>query len=107
MLQDRNSGPAGEAFSEKEGAPGSGGHTHHPQVCLLGSDPESHRFYVNTAHGENRIPATPDHRTFGRLRALTCLMLFSSSEDRKEGKNNTSGTFDYWTGYTRHWRRRG
>jgi UDP-2,3-diacylglucosamine pyrophosphatase LpxH len=82
------------------------GHTHHPQVCLLGSDPESDRFYVNTGTWRNRIPATPEDRTFGRLQALTCLMLFSSAEDRKEGKEDTFGTFDYWTGYTRHWRRR-
>jgi UDP-2,3-diacylglucosamine pyrophosphatase LpxH len=82
------------------------GHTHHPQVCLLSADPESDRFYVNTGTWRNRIPATPDDRTFGRLQALTCLMLFSSSEDRKEGKDDTSGTFDYWTGYTRHWNRR-
>jgi len=82
------------------------GHTHQPQVCLLRSDPESDRFYVNTGTWRNRIPATPDDRTFGRLQALTCVMLFSSSEDQKEGRHDTFGTFDYWNGYTRHWMRR-
>ena len=77
------------------------GHTHHPQVSLIASDPESDRFYINTGTWRNRIPSTPDHRTFGRVKALTYLMLFSSKEDGKSGKGN-HGTFDYWTGYTRH-----
>ncbi|MGC2697124.1 MAG: hypothetical protein WA738_15165 [Candidatus Angelobacter sp.] len=82
------------------------GHTHNPQVCLLQADPESDRFYVNTGTWRSRIPATPDDRTFGRLQALTCVMLFASSEDQKEGRHDTLGTFDYWNGYTRHFMRR-
>jgi UDP-2,3-diacylglucosamine pyrophosphatase LpxH len=77
------------------------GHTHHPQLCLIGSDPEADRFYINTGTWRNRIPSTPDERTFGRIKALTYVMLFSSAEDRRIG-NKTLGTFDYWTGYTQH-----
>src|SRR5258708_39035453 len=40
-------------------------------------------------------------RLFCRTR-LACLMLFSPSVDRKEGKDKL-GTFDYRAGYTRHW----
>jgi predicted phosphodiesterase len=77
------------------------GHTHEPQLCLIGSDPEADRFYINTGTWRNRIPSTPDERTFGRIQALTYVMLFSSAEDNRLG-NKTRGTFDYWTGYTQH-----
>jgi UDP-2,3-diacylglucosamine pyrophosphatase LpxH len=77
------------------------GHTHQPQICLIGSDSQADRFYINTGTWRNRIPTTPDERTFGSIKALTYVMLFSSAEDRKLG-NQTLGTFDYWTGYTQH-----
>lgn len=77
------------------------GHTHEPQLCLIGSDPDADRFYINTGTWRNRIPSTPDERTFGRVKALTYVMLFSSAEDNRLG-NETLGTFDYWTGSTQH-----
>lgn len=77
------------------------GHTHNPEVCLIGCDKESDRFYINTGTWRNRIPSTPDQRMFGRMKALTYVMLFSSKEDSKLS-NDTFGTFDYWTGCTRH-----
>lgn len=77
------------------------GHTHQPEVCLIAADPKSDRFYLNTGTWRNRIPATPDERTFGRIRTLTYVMLFSSNEDHGGGQH-TSGAFDYWTGYNRH-----
>jgi hypothetical protein len=77
------------------------GHTHDPQLCLIGSDPEADRFYINTGTWRNRIPSTPNERTFGRIKALTYAILFSSAEDNRLG-NETLGTFDYWTGYTQH-----
>lgn len=77
------------------------GHTHQPELCLIGSDPEADRFYINTGTWRSRIPSTPDGRTFGRIEALTYVMLFSSAEDSRLG-NKTLGTFDYWTGYTQH-----
>jgi len=77
------------------------GHTHEPQLCLIASDPDTDRFYINTGTWRNRIPSTPDERTFGRVKALTYVMLFSSAEDSRLG-NKTLGTFDYWTGATQH-----
>lgn len=77
------------------------GHTHNPELCLVASDAESDRFYIDTGTWRNRIPSTPDERTFGRLRTLTYLMLFSSAEDR-EGAS--LGEFDYWTGSSRHFK---
>ncbi|HZQ17526.1 MAG TPA: metallophosphoesterase [Terriglobales bacterium] len=77
------------------------GHTHNPEVCLIDSDQKTDRFYINTGTWRNRIPSTPDQRTFGRMKALTYVMLFSSKEDSRINRE-TSGTFDYWTGYTQH-----
>ena len=77
------------------------GHTHDPQLCLIGSDPQADRFYINTGTWRNCIPCSPDERTFGRIKALTYVMLFSSAEDHRLG-DQTLGTFDYWTGYTQH-----
>ena len=75
------------------------GHTHVPAVELIASDENADRFYINSGTWRNRIPSTPDRRTFGRIDALTYVMLLSAEED-PEGQ---FGTFDYWTGYTRHW----
>ena len=78
------------------------GHTHSPQLSLIKADPESDRFYINTGTWRNSIPSTPDGRTFGLIKALTYVMLFSAKEDLK-GPGRQFGSFDYWTGYTRHW----
>jgi UDP-2,3-diacylglucosamine pyrophosphatase LpxH len=82
------------------------GHTHSPQVSLIKADPVSDRFYVNTGTWRNSIPSTPDGRTFGLMKALTYVMLFSAKEDPK-GAGRQFGSFDYWTGYTRHWTNQG
>jgi UDP-2,3-diacylglucosamine pyrophosphatase LpxH len=80
------------------------GHTHTPEVCLIGSDRGGDRFYINTGTWRYRIPSSADRRTFGRLQALTYVMLFGRDEDPKDGAERV-GSFDYWTGYTRHWLR--
>jgi len=90
-----------ELFAQKAVRLVVAGHTHQPDLCLIGSDPEADRFYINTGTWRNRIPSTPDERRFGRIKALTYVMLFSSAEDNRLG-NKTLGTFDYWTGYTQH-----
>jgi len=74
------------------------GHTHAPEVCLIKSDESGDRFYINTGTWRNVIPATPDGRTFGRLRALTYVTLYSKSEH-----DNGCSSFDYWTGFTKDW----
>ena len=60
------------------------------------------RFYINTGTWRNSIPSTPNGRTFGLIKTLTYVMLFSAKEDPK-GPGRQFGSFDYWTGYTRHW----
>ena len=78
------------------------GHTHSPQVSLIKADRVADRFYINTGTWRNSIPSTPDGRTFGLIKALTYVMLFSGKEDPK-GPGRQFGSVDYWTGYTRHW----
>lgn len=74
------------------------GHTHTPEVCLIKSDQSGDRFYINTGTWRDVIPATPDRRTFGRMRALTYVTLYSKSE-----QDDRSNSFDYWTGFTKDW----
>ncbi len=78
------------------------GHTHTPYVSLIRSDKQSDRFYLNTGTWRDQIPSTPDQRNFGRLKALTYAMLFTSEEE-EPGRQTELGSFDYWTGYTREW----
>ena len=74
------------------------GHTHFPEVCMIKSDKEGDRFYINTGTWRDVIPSTPDGRTFGRLRALTYVTLYSKSEQEE-----SCNSFDYWTGFTKDW----
>ena len=74
------------------------GHTHAPEVCLIKSDESGDRFYINTGTWRDVIPSTPDRRTFGRLRALTYVTLYSKSE-----QDDSCNSFDYWTGFTKDW----
>jgi UDP-2,3-diacylglucosamine pyrophosphatase LpxH len=78
------------------------GHTHAPEVTLLKADQTGDRFYINTGTWRSVIPATPDRRTFGRMRSLTYVMLFAQREQaERDGKKTNS--FDYWNGFTRDW----
>ncbi len=99
--------PGPEIFAQREQAIQSGevrlvlaGHTHTPQVSLAAADPDSDRFYINTGTWRDSIPSTPDRRTFGRLKTLTYVTLYSSAEEQGNSKH---GSFDSWTGYTKQW----
>jgi len=74
------------------------GHTHTPEVCLLATDGDDERYYVNTGTWRSRIPSTADERSFGRVDALTYVQVLAPHE-RREGE----GSFSYWTGVTRDW----
>lgn len=73
------------------------GHTHAPEVCLVKSDEHGDSFYINTGTWRDVIPSTPDGRTFGRIRALTYVVLYAKTEQ------TGSNSFDYWTGLTKDW----
>ncbi len=78
------------------------GHTHAPFVTLLKSDASGDRFYINTGTWRDVIPSTPDRKTFGRMRALTYVMLFARREQSEREAERTN-SFDYWNGFTRDW----
>jgi hypothetical protein len=68
----------------------------------LKADRSGDRFYINSGTWRSVIPSTPDQRTFGRMRALTYVLLFARREqEKRDGKRTNS--FDYWTGFTRDW----
>ncbi len=80
------------------------GHTHSPKVSLIAADAQEQRFYINTGTWRTSIPATLNRRTFGSMKALTYVMLFGTKEDPNGANSGAElGSFDYWTGYTRHW----
>ncbi len=83
------------------------GHTHSPRVSLMGEGAHDAQFYINTGTWRTSIPATRDRRMFGNMKALTYVMLFGANEDPDRAGGAELGSFDYWTGYTRHWIRRG
>ena len=52
------------------------GHTHFPEVTLISAEEDDQRYYINTGTWRNVIPATKDYDAFGRLKALTKVMVF-------------------------------
>lgn len=97
------------------------GHTHNPEVQLAAVDEANgERYYVDTGTWRNRVPATPDGKAFGHLKALTYVSVYASDEDPpstvpdarekpEEGAAAPAGqpparvfSFDYWSGFTQH-----
>jgi len=56
------------------------GHTHFSEVSLLSAKKEDERYYINTGTWRNVIPATKNFKDFGRLKALTKVMVFLPGE---------------------------
>lgn len=73
------------------------GHTHFSEVSLLSAKKQDERYYINTGTWRNVIPATKNFKDFGRLKALTKVMVFLPSEademepDREWGFHYMSG----------------
>lgn len=95
-------------FAAKEPALRSGraryviaGHTHNPAVELAVADGDGGRYYVDTGTWRNRIPVAPESTGFGRLKALTYVIVYGPEEDPGETDGGASlGSFDYWSGFT-------
>lgn len=84
------------------------GHTHHPATELILSDEEIERYYIDTGTWRNQVPATPKFDAFGRLKALTYVVIYNSEEDKGTGKNRVEDKFasiDFWSGVTQRWKR--
>jgi len=56
------------------------GHTHFSEVSLLSAKNQEERYYINTGTWRNVIPATKNFKDFGRLKALTKVMVFLPKE---------------------------
>jgi UDP-2,3-diacylglucosamine pyrophosphatase LpxH len=81
------------------------GHTHDPQVALLDRAANAERYYIDTGTWRNRVPATPDAKEFGRLKALTYVVAYGNDEDLGKAPTPVGKlwSFDYWSGFTQHW----
>ncbi|HEX6387583.1 MAG TPA: metallophosphoesterase [Anaerolineae bacterium] len=80
------------------------GHTHRPKVELIGHPPAGEQYYVDTGTWRRRIPATPDFKSFGRIKSLTYAVLYGPEEDL--GHPPVPGklaSLDYWSGVTQRW----
>jgi hypothetical protein len=83
------------------------GHTHEPQVALLGSRGDVQQYYIDTGTWRTRIPSTPNERAFGRLKALTYVVAYGTNENRTRLAAQPGAvkiwSFDYWSGFTQWW----
>ena len=57
-----------------------GGHTHFPEVALISAIGGDQRYYINTGTWRNVIPATRSFKGFGRLDAMTKLIVYPPHE---------------------------
>jgi UDP-2,3-diacylglucosamine pyrophosphatase LpxH len=73
------------------------GHSHFSEVSLISAKNEDEQYYINTGTWRNVIPATKNFKDFGRLKALTKVMVFLpwESETLDEGR---SWAFHYMSG---------
>lgn len=73
------------------------GHTHFSELSLLSAKKEDEKYYINTGTWRNVIPATKNFKDFGRLKALTKVMVFLPGEaDEIEPAHNWG--FHYMSG---------
>jgi predicted phosphodiesterase len=80
-----------------------GGHTHTPAVELIAADRMGERYYIDSGTWRNRVPATPDFKAFGRLKALTYVMLYGPDEDLGTEERPKLSSVDFWSGVTQRW----
>lgn len=73
------------------------GHTHFAEVSLLSAKSGDERYYLNTGTWRNVIPATNKYEDFGRLKALTKLMIFYPME-KTEPIDGHNWAFHYLSG---------
>jgi UDP-2,3-diacylglucosamine pyrophosphatase LpxH len=80
------------------------GHTHEPQVAYLGADRQVEQYFVDTGTWRNRLLAQSDQTAFGRVKALTYVVVYASDEDPNHIAVTTKNeSFDYWSGFTQRW----
>jgi len=73
------------------------GHTHFPEVSLISAKNKGEQYYINTGTWRNVIPATRKFKHFGRLKALTKVIIFYPHEKEK-CLNDNDWAFHYLSG---------
>jgi hypothetical protein len=103
--------PGAKRFAAREEAIRSGdfkfiiaGHTHAPATELIASDGHGERYYIDTGTWRNRIPATPDFKSFGRLKTLSYVIVYGPDEDHGcSQEDDKLASVDFWSGITQRW----
>lgn len=73
------------------------GHSHFSELALLSSNNGDERYYINSGTWRNYIPATKYYDHFGRLKALTKVIVFYPME-RDQQVNGRDWAFHYLSG---------
>lgn len=73
------------------------GHTHFPEVSLISAKKQDEQYYINTGTWRNVIPATRKFKHFGRLKALTKVILFYPNE-KQDLLDHQEWAFHYMSG---------
>jgi hypothetical protein len=73
------------------------GHSHFSELALLSSKNGDERYYINSGTWRNYIPATQYYDHFGRLKALTKVIVFYPME-KDQADNGRSWAFHYMSG---------
>jgi UDP-2,3-diacylglucosamine pyrophosphatase LpxH len=73
------------------------GHTHFAEVSLITAKKQNEQYYINTGTWRNVIPATRRFKHFGRLKALTKVILFYPQE-KSELPTDQDWAFQYLSG---------
>jgi UDP-2,3-diacylglucosamine pyrophosphatase LpxH len=74
------------------------GHTHEPQVALIGPNDQ---YYVDTGTWRHRVLFNGQQS--GRVKALTYVTVYASGEDQGKPPVQKKESFDFWSGYTQRW----
>jgi len=73
------------------------GHSHFAEASLISATKGVEKYYINTGTWRNVIPATKNYEQFGRLKALTKVMVFYPWEEN-DPKLDRDWAFHYMSG---------
>ena len=74
------------------------GHTHEPQVAIIGP---KEQYYVDTGTWRHRVLCNGEMT--GRVKALTYVTVFAGGEDPGDPGVKKTESFDFWSGFTQRW----
>lgn len=115
LLNNATFHPGPEAFASREQAINNGdyrfliaGHTHLPKVELIAKVNGGDCYYIDTGTWRNRLLPTSNMKKFGRLKALTYVIVYGKNEDLGVlDKKDKIASFDFWSGLTQRFEHTG